>query len=766
MSLLPAVLCLALLTSSTRANTYQWNGGASGVWGDPANWNPSGTPAGITVGPAVASGNFNHRLNVNNAGSNGLIYDSSLGVTSYGGSGIRGLVIGSGSAGSMRITGGTFDTTNSDTWDVVGSGAAGSLTIDDGIFKSDLLLMGLNNGSGSGNVTVNNGAAAIGNIQFNYQLAGGTGTVNLNGGILTTSLINESATGANGNHILNFNGGTLRAGASNPSFIANILTRANVRNGGAKVDTNSFEITIGQALIHSAISGDAATDGGLTKNGPGKLTLTHANTYTGPTVINSGDLVLGSAASLAATPSVSIASGASFNLSAFSAYVWPPGTSLVAGGGELRSSTTIDLGTSPVTLNFTPTAFSGDLTHPALSVPSGSLAINGVITIRNNGTSPLGTGIYRLISQSYGTLSGNPTFNGTVTGQGIQAGKFSFIQIIGGNLDLLVQGPNATITTLTRYSGTVATSIYGDTLRFAVNVSPPSATGTVELFDGGIGGTLLGAAEIAGGAAVITPADTALAKGSHASLIARYVGTASHLASNSSALSPAQSVAAKPLTLSGATALDKYYDSTTAAAISGTLVGVEAGDSVTLNPTGTFATANPGTNIAVTSSATLTGASAASYSLTQPTGLTADIIAANVWTGGAGNVGTNLATGANYSPVASPANVYNAIFNGTDPAAIDLTLSSAIGGALRGFGLLHPHAAALELEIVECANRCLGFVGHRHVGETEAFGASCHGVHDDGAGLHATMLREQSQQLRLGDVSRKIANEYFQWGTR
>jgi hypothetical protein len=51
------------------------------------------------------------------------------------------------------------------------------------------------------------------------------------------------------------------------------LTRANIRNNGAKIDTAGFNITIGQALQHSAISGDNATDGGLTKNGAGTLTL-------------------------------------------------------------------------------------------------------------------------------------------------------------------------------------------------------------------------------------------------------------------------------------------------------------------------------------------------------------------------------------------------------------------------------------------------------------------------------------------------------------
>jgi len=50
---------------------------------------------------------------------------------------------------------------------------------------------------------------------------------------------------------------------------------ANVRAGGAKLDDNSFAITIAQPLIHDAALG-ATPDGGLTKFGAGTLTLGHA----------------------------------------------------------------------------------------------------------------------------------------------------------------------------------------------------------------------------------------------------------------------------------------------------------------------------------------------------------------------------------------------------------------------------------------------------------------------------------------------------------
>ncbi len=683
----PFVLSLTLLVSSASAEVYQWNGGASGVWSNAANWNPTGTPSGITAGPAATGGNFNHRLNVNNGSANALVYTTTLGVTVYGGTGIRGLVLGSGSAGAMRITGGTFDTTNSDSFDVVGSGSAGSLTIEGGSFKSNQLQMGLNNGSGSGTLHINGGASTIGSIQFNYQSAGGSATIHLNAGSLNTNQLVESATGANGNHLINFNGGTLIAGPSAGNLIPAVFTRANVRDGGAKVDSNGRDITIAQPLVHSTISGDAAIDGGLEKIGSGRLTLTAVNTFNGGVSVQGGTLALAASASISGSSGVTLSSAAALDVSAVPDYFWPPLVPLTSAGGILKGGNSLNLGTVPLELKFTPTAFNGDSTHPALNVSGGSLTLNGPLTVTNQAASPLGVGNYVLISQSSGTITGTPSFNGTVAGQGIQPGKYCYLEIIGGTLQLAVRDPSATSITLARQSGIPASSVYGDALSFIVTISPPDASGSVDLFNGGIGGTLIGSATLSNGTAVFTPSPGALAPGTHSAIVARFNGSPGFSHSTSSALSPSQSVSVKILTLADAAALDKPYDASTVARIAGTLTGIVPGDTVFLNPTGVFATANPGTGIAVTSTATLGGASAARYAFTQPTGLSASIFSSNIWTGGAGGIGTNLATGTNYSPAATPTNPFNAVFNGSDPATTDLTLPAAIGGAIGTSGM-------------------------------------------------------------------------------
>lgn len=83
------------------------------------------------------------------------------------------------------------------------------------------------------------------------------------------------------------------------------------------------------------------------------------------------------------------------------------------------------------------------------------------------------------------------------------------------------------------------------------------------------------------------------------------------------------------LTIPDAAATSKVYTGTDAAVITGNLVGIINSDNITLIGTGTFADVNVADGIAVTSNCTLAGTKAGNYSLTQPTGLTANITQAS-----------------------------------------------------------------------------------------------------------------------------------------
>ncbi|MGC3992467.1 MAG: autotransporter-associated beta strand repeat-containing protein [Chthoniobacteraceae bacterium] len=169
-----------------------------------------------------------------------------------------------------------------------------------------------------GTVTFYSGnAATVGGTGDLDLQKGGTSatnnTYNLNGGTLIVPQVDSSLT--TGSRTFNFNGGTLKAAKANTTFfnLGTGTTRANVRNGGAIIDTNGLAVTISQALLHSNVSGDNATDGGLTKNGTGTLTLTGTSTYTGGTTVNAGGLTLTGTAKLG-TGSVAVTDGATLTL--------------------------------------------------------------------------------------------------------------------------------------------------------------------------------------------------------------------------------------------------------------------------------------------------------------------------------------------------------------------------------------------------------------------------------------------------------------------
>jgi hypothetical protein len=106
-------------------------------------------------------------------------------------------------------------------------------------------------------------------------------------------------------------------------------------------------------------------------------------------------------------------------------------------------------------------------------------------------------------------------------------------------------------------------------------------------------------------------------------------GTNGGLASNyflASGQTSAANITPRPITILGDRAHDKFYDGTRTASLSGgSLSGILNGDNVSLIEIGEFASADVGNNIAVVTNHALTGLDAANYSLTQPSGLTANI---------------------------------------------------------------------------------------------------------------------------------------------
>jgi autotransporter-associated beta strand protein len=265
-----------------------------------------------------------------NVNSGGYLGDSS--VTNYTAPNVNGTTIGVGNAaagGTLVVKPGGTVTAGNNTQVIVGLAAAasGTLTIDGG----DVNGGAITTLSGGGPVL----PAAYGGLRFGGSTGntGGTRIANLNGGTLTVGqvFIGALAVGSTATNTLNFNGGTLKAIISNTTFMTG-LTAANVQVGGAKINTNGFDITVGQALIHDPAL-VATPDGGLIKSGSGTLTLTAANTYDGGTTISEGKLLLSGSGSLAAAGAVSLASGTTVEKTNTSAQVL---SGPVTGNGTLK----------------------------------------------------------------------------------------------------------------------------------------------------------------------------------------------------------------------------------------------------------------------------------------------------------------------------------------------------------------------------------------------------------------------------------------------
>jgi autotransporter-associated beta strand protein len=142
------------------------------------------------------------------------------------------------------------------------------------------------------------------NASAAFQLATGVGngTLNLNAGTFETSgFVKGNATGTS---TINFNGGTLKAGAASGGFLTPLSnTVVNVKNGGAIIDTNGFNIT-----INSTFSADGS--GGFRKLGLGRLVFNATSSHTGNTVVEAGELQLGAAAVFSGTTVLEVRQGA------------------------------------------------------------------------------------------------------------------------------------------------------------------------------------------------------------------------------------------------------------------------------------------------------------------------------------------------------------------------------------------------------------------------------------------------------------------------
>jgi len=227
--------------------------------------------------------------------------------------------------------------------------------------------------------------------------------------------------------------GTLRFG--NPSGTqswtlapngATVLTFNSGTAASPTVAVNQNTATLAPPLAGTA---------GLTKTGPGTLTLTGVNTYTGPTIISGGGLTLGSASQLAGGAyAQNITDNGAFNDNSSAAQTF---SGVISGSGSLTQSTGALTLSGYNTYTGGTTLNGGTLT---LAVGGGTGAIRDNLTINAGATVNLTAG------DALGYTAGSPAVYVTT------------VNLNGGVLNIGVNGNEAYSTAFHLSGGTLSSS--------------------------------------------------------------------------------------------------------------------------------------------------------------------------------------------------------------------------------------------------------------------------------------------------------------------
>ncbi len=194
------------------------------------------------------------------------------------------------------------------------------------------------NGLGTGDITVRNGVRLV--SQSRAPTGGQvTNAVTLDSG---AGLVARASAGAVEYTNVTFpSSGSVVLNKDDQVTAALTISSAAALTGDLSVDTSQGAANaVGDVILSGVFSGT----GGLVKTGSGasgRLILSGANTYEGPTSVTTGALLVNGDQSLATGP-VTVATGATLG-----------GTGIVGGGTTIETGATLSPGASPGTLSFT-----------------------------------------------------------------------------------------------------------------------------------------------------------------------------------------------------------------------------------------------------------------------------------------------------------------------------------------------------------------------------------------------------------------------------
>jgi len=376
----------------------------------------------------------------------------------------------------FAVLGGTAGTVTVD--DSAGNVAAAGMQFDAGgyILTGDTLTLVGNQGSAPV-IRVGDGSSAGANMTatINNVLTGSDGLVKSDLGTLVLAGNNTYTGGTT------INGGSLQIG--NGGTTGAIV--GNVVNNGALVFDRSDAVSFG-----GVVSGS----GSLGQIGPGSVTLTNANTYTGSTSITAGTLALSGNGSIASSSGVSVAGGARFDIGGSTG-----GVSIAS----LSGSGNVNLGSQTLILTQANGHFSGTINGSGgLTLASGSETLagantyTGATTIASNATLTLTSDLASSSVINHGTLdvsasTADVSMNNLSGDGAVLLGNHSlrlnhvngsYTGVIAGNGGLVLSNGSETLTGINTYRG--GTSINNSVLSVSSDANLGAASGALSI-DGG-----------------------------------------------------------------------------------------------------------------------------------------------------------------------------------------------------------------------------------------------------------------------------------------
>lgn len=390
---------------------------SNGTFSVAGNWQVGAVDGAIGIlnqtGGTLSTANTANQLLVGQFGTG--IYNLSGGTLNIPNGGGLGLVLGVNSrttaffnlsdTGTLNMTAGVLQITRSDT---ATANTTATYTQTGGTASVTNLTIGGAAGGSNATATMNFSAGTFASTGFSMLAAGAnsTATINISGTATVTLPAFPQARGTGATATFNLNGGTLKPTANSATYIGN-LTNAFIKNGGATFDTNTFNITITQALLTDPVS----TGGGLTKTGSGTLTLTGANTYTGATLVSGGTLQLNGSAAAGTLPTsgITVGNGGTLGFTSTLASTLNLGTGILSMGSG-GATAAFDIGATGVndTLTVGGLTLTGNSNFTFTSI--GAITSGETYTLLTS-ASPIAYNGFTITGQVVGKLTLTPTLN-------------------------------------------------------------------------------------------------------------------------------------------------------------------------------------------------------------------------------------------------------------------------------------------------------------------------------------------------------------------